>query len=443
MYARGMSEGIFIEPPAPEGDAQEQINALRAQLTMLQRTLDGMRRETIIDNSGRQFTVMAKRGPFLEEANTPLSPYFTVNDGILRGYVSPHAFLSANASDVFTPVVPTLGGKKITDTPAPFMPLSEGKYHLILKTAGGRGMLDFVKGEELPTRELQHPNDWLVLARFTAEKTAVKDLELFSTVPQTQIHYAPQFTPLLWTEDGKTWKCETVDGYVWPMGVSSQPINANQFQGDVSDGDKLMVKIYTDADNIPNAAEVIKSKSAESTVSLPTLEDQSGRDGVYHIEICTFKKADEDGETFSLYPEMTHSGPVIWHMVSFENVGDGEGKLLKNYTEPRRLNVKSIKNVGNGKKLIKSSAGKDHVPVKSIKGNADESASALSGIEITDDEEVLTAKPKGASGELIFTDCDGQEVGRIKAVNGMVEEISGAVRVGKCDGSSSSNSSIP
>lgn len=439
-----MPEEIFIEPTVPEGDPQEQINALRSQLTMLQRTLDGMRRETIVDNSGRQFTVMAKRGPFLTEASTPLSPYFTVSDGNLRGYVSPHGFLSANARDIFVPVVPTLGGRKITENPAPFMPLSEGKYHLMLKTANGRGFLDFVKGDELPTRSvlLEHPNDWIVLARFTVKKTTVEDLELFSTVPQSQVLYPPQFTPLLSTEDGVAWKCETVDGFVWPMGSSSTPIQATSFQGNVAEGDKLMVKIYTDADNIPNFAEVIKSKSAESTVALPSLEDQGARAGAYHIEICEFKKADENGETFSLYPKMTHSGPVIWHMISFENAGDGEGKLLMDYTEPRKLKVKSIKNVGDGKKIIKESKGVSHVPVKTIKGSADGS-SVTTGIEIDDGTETLTVKPKGGSGEIIFTDCDGAEVGRIKAVDGMVEVISGSVRVGRCDGSSSSSSSIP
>ena len=79
-----MAEEIFIEPPIPDGDPQEQINALRAQLTMLQRTLDGMRRETIIDSSGRQFTVMAHRGPFVSDAGSAMAPYFEVKEGKLE-----------------------------------------------------------------------------------------------------------------------------------------------------------------------------------------------------------------------------------------------------------------------------------------------------------------------------------------------------------------------
>jgi hypothetical protein len=128
-------------------------------------------------------------------------------------------------------------------------------------------------------------------------------------------------------------------------------------------------------------------------------------------------------------------------MISFENAGDGEGKLLMDYTEPRKLKVKSIKNVGDGKKIIKESKGVSHVPVKTIKGSADGS-SVTTGIEIDDGTETLTVKPKGASGDLVIT-LKGVEVARITSVDGMTSIINGTVEICSCGDSSSSSSSIP
>ena len=435
MYARGMAEEIFIEPPIPDGDPQEQINALRAQLTMLQRTLDGMKRETIVDSSGRQFTVMAHRGPFVSDIGSAMAPYFEVKDGLLYGLVSPHAFLSANPSDIYMPVVPLLGGKKITDKPAPKAPLSEGKYHLILKTAGGRGILDFAKDDNPPKRANKQPNDWIVLARFTVEGTAVKDLELYHTVPQSQSLYAPQFTPLLWSDDGKTWQCETVDGYVWESKASAVGIKAT-YKGQVQSGDRLLIRIQTDAQNSPTSMTIVNQKESDPVLPLPPLEDQKAQAGVYFIEICTFEKIDEEGDTYALVPRIHHTGPITWHAVGFENVGDGEGKLLKSTLLPHTLQVKSIKNVGNGVKLVQPSKDKDYVGVRSIKSGYGGQAT------ITEVGDSITVDGNGKNGSLTIFNCEGAQVAVIEWVDGYITtQGAQAIRAG-CQ-SSSSDSSIP
>jgi hypothetical protein len=412
-----MVEEIFISPQDNSGDAQEQINALRAQLTMLQRTLDGMRRENIIDASGREFTVMAHRGPFVSSGGLPLSPYFRVVDGVLRGHVSPHGFLSANAKDIFLPVVPRLGGKLITDDPAPFMPLTPGKYHLVLKTAGGRGFLDFMLGDAPPTRDLQNPNDWLVLAKFTVVETSVKDLETFITVPQTQVNYLPQFTPLLYTDDGENWQCDTVEGFVWPMATEAYPLKINAFQGTVNVGDKLYVKIYTNTDNFPTAGEVTKNIGEPAIIAKPALEDQAANAGIYYIEVCEFMKTDEDEGRFSLWAKITHHGPIVWHMMSFKNVGDGVGNIFKNYETPRTLAAKSLKNVGGATEIVKASTGLDHVPFRTIKGTED-SLSATVGTYADQLTETIEIKTLGASVNI------SSSFFNIKTVNGLVETAS-------------------
>jgi len=180
----------------------------------------------------------------------------------------------------------------------------------------------------------------------------------------------------------------------------------------------------------------VNQKESDPVMPLPPLEDQKAQAGVYFIEICTFEKTDEEGDTYALVPRIHHTGPITWHAVGFENVGDGEGKLLKSTLLPHTLQVKSIKNVGDGVKLIQPSKDKDSVGVRSIKSGYGGQAT------ITEVGDTVTVDGNGKSGSLTIFNCEGAQVALLEWSDGYITtQGAQAIRAG-CQ-SSSSDSSIP
>lgn len=405
------------------GDSwRDQLESVKRQIQSLQRVFDGMSEQRIISADGIEYSIIGKYNGVRDEVLPGLRVILTRENDKLFGSVTPHGFLSSDRNNIFAPVVPLLAGKPIDAEDAPRAPISSGKYHLILKTSGGRGILDFVKGDDFPKRPDNHqPNEWIVLAKFEidGELNLVGDIKYFHTVPQSQVTHAAQFTPILWTDDnGRSWKCQCIPGYVWETSDRHKGIKAT-FEGGVQNGDRLLIRIRTTSDNSPFAVDILNQKEGEAQIPLPPLEDQAARGGIYFIELCTFKKIDtdtlEDGttETHTLHAEIHHTGPIIWSAVTLENVGDGEGKLIKDTRiRPVVFRVKSIKNVGDGAKIVKPSSGLDVVPVKSLK-LAYESELRIE----QDDDHVMFGGNKNASA-IIFT-RNGAEIGRADFRDGL------------------------
>ena len=405
------------------GDSwRDQLDAVKRQLQSLQRAFDGMSEQRIISADGIEYSIIGKYNGLRDETLPGLRVTLIRENDKLFGSVTPYGFLSSDRYNIFAPVVPLLAGKPIDDEEPPRVPITEGKYHLILKTSGGRGILDFVKGDDFPAREDNYqPNEWIVLATFEidGELNLVDPIRYFHTVPQSQVTHAAQFTPILWTDDnGRTWKCQCVPGYVWETSEKKKGIKAT-FEGGVQDGDKLLIRIRTTSDNSPFAVDILNQKEGEPQIPLPMLEDQAARGGIYFIELCTFKKIDTDTladgktETHTLHAEIHHTGPIVWNAMSFLNVGDGEGKIFKDtLIRPMTLRAKSIKNVGDGEQLIKPSFGLDVVPVKSLK--------LAYGSELRiekDDDHLMFGGNKNGS-PIIFT-RDGIEIGRAEFRDGL------------------------
>lgn len=297
-----------------------------------------------------QYEVLARRmgtSPGMQEA---LSPYFIIKDEKLYGLVAPQAMLSPDFGEIHRPVVPTLNGVRVDEDPPPRVALSNGKWWLMLK--GGQGVASVHYLEELPQRDKpMHCADWVVLAEFTVEKgTQIKDLMRHNASFQHGLRRPGGFMPVMW-RSGQTWTARSIGHIIDRTRMNPHKV---ELSTTVEEGDRFFVKVSTDFDGAALSGKIIHVKrdgdEPEDQQHLPTLSDQDGRDGKYHIPICRFNRTDEFGKDaennkiFTIYPEMMVSGDIIWQPESYQNIGGGEGKLLKETNlSPRKLKVRSIK----------------------------------------------------------------------------------------------------
>lgn len=447
LFAMAGSDPIDVDPHPDFSNVQimNRVNALTHQLNALQRMMEGMSKQDIVDQRGIRYEVVGLRHGGIESSGLPLSPIFTVKEDRLIASISPHGFLAPDTKDIFKPVIPYLGGKKITDSPTPEVPLSNGEYFMVLRTAPGRGYIEFIK-DTPPNRDKDlYLVDWMVLCKFVVDGLEVRDLESYVTSPQLNLRTPPGFFPYTWMEDGEQWKVSVTKGYVWDYRQGESAAQGASYEGDISAGDKLYLQVKTDSDDVVSSLSITKNKG-EAIISLPELEDQPARSGVYFLELCEFVEVDTHGEQFSLQPKIKFSGNQIWEQMSFKNIGEGEGLVLSRYTEkPRKLEVKSLKNIGAGKPIIKppkEGETLDYIQVRTIK-ERDEDPQVKVELKKPETDEELTIRGNDCDSQLVFIDCDGKELGSIKFVDGLnTTKDTLTIKVGKC-GSSSSNDSIP
>ena len=205
-------------------------------------------------------------------------------------------------------------------------------------------------------------------------------------------------------------------GRVWDRTTATA--HEAEFSGEVRDGDKLFIIVTTDQHGAVTAVEVRKVDTGqpppETRIHLPNLDRQDPVTGSYPIEICTFRRTDDAGkdkdgnDIFTLWPEIKHTGDIVWQPESFKNHGSGQGKLLRSHeTNPRAMLVKTI-----------------------LKGPLDQ-------IQVENLADEVEIRGNNKSGSLIHIDCSGSSTVLLSWVDGLIT-TDGAVsfRAG-CDSDSS------
>jgi hypothetical protein len=409
-------------PPNPGYILEDEIKGLAARLFNLENLLSRFRSNRInshdADGNITVHEVLSSQEGGATAAGGALSPYFVVRDGALFGRVTPHAYLTPDMWEIHRPVVPTLGGVPIDreDDP-PEVPLSDGRWMLTLKAGHGVATVVFEAGEKpIPRSEHMTGADWTVLATFKVEeKTRVTELKRHHLSTQHGLRRPPSFSPLLWREEN-TWRCLMEKGRVWDRTTATA--HEAEFSGEVRDGDKLFIIIATGPDGDVGGVEIRKVDAGhqppDTTIHLPRLDQQDPQSGSYPIEICTFRRTDDAGkdadgnEIFTLWPEIKHTGDIVWQPESFRNHGGGQGKLLRSHeANPRAMLVKTI-----------------------LKG-------PLNQIQVENHPDEVEIKGNNRSGTLTHIDCGGYSTQLMEWRDGLiVTEGDVSFRAG-CDGDSS------
>jgi hypothetical protein len=380
--------------------ADDEPRSLSERLARVEMLLTGFSKEFIFspNSSGtmNRYEVLAATVGSDASMQAALSPYFETTDGTLYGLVAPHAMLSPDHGEIFRPIVPTLAGVPVDAENPPKVILSPGKWYLLLK--GGHGVASVQYTKDLPERQDRMPGaDWVILAEFDVEGITVKNLRRHNTAWQHGLRRPDGFAPLLW-RDGNTWKAKLV-GHV--IDRSRMVKIKTEWTGTVAEGDRLFRRLKTGADGELLACDIIQVNQSGETPKdefhLPLLSDQKGKPGVYHVPLCRITRTDDAGkddknnDIFTLYPEMYLSGDLVWQPESFENIGVGDGKLLKSTSlSPRKLRVRSIKN------------------------------GDLNQIQVVQLANEVMVRGNGKTGQLIWQSCEGYDTVLLEWIDGLI-----------------------